>query len=105
MGVIIDTDYGTQGGGKTEQERCLDLSKQLKVPVSPQQFICGHTPMSEMVCFLSFPWSRASEKVFLIHMTRPIPTKLSSSSGVKEKSAVMWLKAMVSKMSLRPEIL
>lgn len=38
----------TNGGGKTEKERCLDLSKQLDLEVHPGQFICGHTPMREM---------------------------------------------------------
>lgn len=38
----------TNGGGKTEEERCLQLSKQLEMEVSPGQFICGHTPMREM---------------------------------------------------------
>ena len=38
----------TNGGGKTEQERCLQLSQQLEMEVSPGQFICGHTPMREM---------------------------------------------------------
>lgn len=38
----------TNGGGKTEEERCLDLSRQLEMEVSPGQFICGHTPMREM---------------------------------------------------------
>lgn len=38
----------TNGGGKTEKERCLDLSKQLDLEVDPGQFICGHTPMREM---------------------------------------------------------
>lgn len=38
----------TNGGGKTEQERCVQLSKQLELEVSPGQFICGHTPMREM---------------------------------------------------------
>lgn len=38
----------TNGGGKTEQERCIQLSKQLDIEVSPGQFICGHTPMKEM---------------------------------------------------------
>lgn len=38
----------TNGGGKTEEERCLQLSHQLEVEVSPGQFICGHTPMREM---------------------------------------------------------
>lgn len=38
----------TNGGGKTENERCLDLSRQLKYDVDPGQFICGHTPMREM---------------------------------------------------------
>ncbi|KAJ5674062.1 hypothetical protein N7462_009501 [Penicillium macrosclerotiorum] len=37
----------TNGGGKTEQERCQDLSRQLQLEVSPGQFICGHTPMRE----------------------------------------------------------
>ena len=38
----------TNGGGKTEEERCLDLSRQLEIEVSTGQFICGHTPMREM---------------------------------------------------------
>lgn len=38
----------TNGGGKTEQERCVQLSKQLELEISPGQFICGHTPMREM---------------------------------------------------------
>lgn len=38
----------TNGGGKTEQERCDDLSRQLEYDVVPGQFICGHTPMREM---------------------------------------------------------
>ena len=38
----------TNGGGKTEQERCIQLSKQLELEISPGQFICGHTPMKEM---------------------------------------------------------
>ena len=33
--------FVTNGGGKTEQERCLDLSRQLEMAVSPGQFICG----------------------------------------------------------------
>ena len=40
--------FVTNGGGKTEEERCLDLSRQLEIEVSPGQFICGHTPMREM---------------------------------------------------------
>jgi HAD superfamily hydrolase (TIGR01456 family) len=38
----------TNGGGKTEEARCLDLGKQLGIEVSPGQFICGHTPMRDM---------------------------------------------------------
>lgn len=38
----------TNGGGKTEKERCQDLSRQLDYEVCPGQFICGHTPMREM---------------------------------------------------------
>jgi HAD superfamily hydrolase (TIGR01456 family) len=40
--------FVTNGGGKTEEERCLDLSHQLQMEVSPGQFICGHTPMREL---------------------------------------------------------
>lgn len=40
--------FVTNGGGKTEEERCLDLSRQLELEVAPGQFICGHTPMKEM---------------------------------------------------------
>lgn len=38
----------TNGGGKTEEERCIDLSRQIEYEVSPGQFICGHTPIREM---------------------------------------------------------
>lgn len=40
--------FVTNGGGKTEEERCIQLSNQLQMEVSPGQFICGHTPMREM---------------------------------------------------------
>ena len=40
--------FVTNGGGKTEQERCIQLSQQMEIEVSPGQFICGHTPMREM---------------------------------------------------------
>ncbi|KAL1960446.1 hypothetical protein VTO42DRAFT_7745 [Malbranchea cinnamomea] len=48
-GVKVPYIFVTNGGGKTEEERCLDLSRQLELEVSPGQFICGHTPMREMV--------------------------------------------------------
>ncbi|CRG92646.1 putative CDP-alcohol phosphatidyltransferase class-I family protein C22A12,08c [Talaromyces islandicus] len=47
-GVTVPYIFVTNGGGKTEEERCLDLSRQLDFEVSPGQFICGHTPMREM---------------------------------------------------------
>jgi HAD superfamily hydrolase (TIGR01456 family) len=47
-GIKVPYIFVTNGGGKTEQERCLQLSKQLQIEVSPGQFICGHTPMREM---------------------------------------------------------
>ncbi|KAF9893051.1 hypothetical protein FE257_012462 [Aspergillus nanangensis] len=47
-GVKVPYIFVTNGGGKTEEERCLDLSSQLALEVSPGQFICGHTPMREM---------------------------------------------------------
>ncbi|KAL3456367.1 HAD-like domain-containing protein [Aspergillus heterothallicus] len=47
-GIRVPYIFVTNGGGKTEEERCIDLSKQLGITVSPAQFICGHTPMREM---------------------------------------------------------
>ncbi|OQE19824.1 hypothetical protein PENSTE_c014G07287 [Penicillium steckii] len=47
-GVKVPYVFLTNGGGKTEAERCADLSRQLEFEVSPGQFICGHTPMREM---------------------------------------------------------
>lgn len=47
-GVKVPYIFVTNGGGKTEAERCLQLSKQLELEISPGQFICGHTPMREM---------------------------------------------------------
>lgn len=40
--------FVTNGGGKTEEDRCIQLSNQLEMEVSPGQFICGHTPMREL---------------------------------------------------------
>merc|ERR1712169_11529 len=47
-GVAIPHIFLTNGGGKTEEERCGDLSRQLQRDIKPGQFICGHTPMREM---------------------------------------------------------
>lgn len=65
--LCITNSSSQNGGGKTEAERCIDLSRQLDIEVSPAQFICGgsipvtihylapayrytgHTPMREMV--------------------------------------------------------
>ncbi|KKK18386.1 phosphatidyl synthase [Aspergillus rambellii] len=47
-GIKVPYIFVTNGGGKTEEERCIDLSRQLELEVSPGQFICGHTPMREM---------------------------------------------------------
>ncbi|KAL2038219.1 hypothetical protein N7G274_009167 [Stereocaulon virgatum] len=47
-GLKVPYIFLTNGGGKTEQERCVQLSRQLELEISPAQFICGHTPMKEM---------------------------------------------------------
>ncbi|KAI9889430.1 MAG: hypothetical protein M1814_005293 [Vezdaea aestivalis] len=47
-GIKVPYIFVTNGGGKTEEERCIQLSKQLEIEVSPGQFICGHTPMREL---------------------------------------------------------
>ncbi|KAK5990956.1 Cardiolipin synthase (CMP-forming) / mitochondrial hydrolase fusion protein [Cladobotryum mycophilum] len=48
FGIKVPHIFLTNGGGKTEEERCQDLSRQLQRDVKPGQFICGHTPMREM---------------------------------------------------------
>ncbi|PHH73583.1 hypothetical protein CDD83_4712 [Cordyceps sp. RAO-2017] len=47
-GIHVPHIFLTNGGGKSEQERCADLSRQLLRDIKPGQFICGHTPMREM---------------------------------------------------------
>jgi len=47
-GIKVPYIFVTNGGGKTEEERCRQLSRQLDIEISPGQFICGHTPMREM---------------------------------------------------------
>ncbi|PON23644.1 hypothetical protein TGAM01_v207588 [Trichoderma gamsii] len=47
-GMKIPHIFLTNGGGKTEEERCGDLSRQLQREIKSGQFICGHTPMREM---------------------------------------------------------
>lgn len=47
-GLQVPYIFLTNGGGKTEAERCADLSRQLDITVHPGQFICGHTPMREL---------------------------------------------------------
>ncbi|RVX65845.1 hypothetical protein B0A52_10302 [Exophiala mesophila] len=47
-GIKVPYIFVTNGGGKTEEERCIQLSNQLQMEVSPGQFICGHTPMREL---------------------------------------------------------
>ncbi|POR37469.1 Putative CDP-alcohol phosphatidyltransferase class-I family protein C22A12.08c [Tolypocladium paradoxum] len=47
-GIRVPHIFLTNGGGKSEEERCADLSRQLLQDVRPGQFICGHTPMREM---------------------------------------------------------
>ncbi|KAK8022275.1 CDP-alcohol phosphatidyltransferase class-I family protein [Apiospora rasikravindrae] len=48
FGIKIPYIFLTNGGGKSEAERCADLSRQMEIDISTAQFICGHTPMSEM---------------------------------------------------------
>ena len=46
--IKIPYIFVTNGGGKTEEMRCKDLSDRLQVPVCPDQFIQGHTPMRDL---------------------------------------------------------
>lgn len=48
LGIKVPYIFLTNGGGKSESERCADLSAQLEIEVSEGQFICGHTPMREL---------------------------------------------------------
>lgn len=38
----------TNGGGKTEEQKCAELSELLKTEISPSQFVCSHTPMKQL---------------------------------------------------------
>ncbi|ANB15037.1 hypothetical protein AWJ20_2657 [Sugiyamaella lignohabitans] len=46
--ITVPYIFVTNGGGKTEKLRCEDLSDRLGVPVLPEQFIQGHTPMKDL---------------------------------------------------------
>ena len=48
LGIKIPHIFLTNGSGKPEQARCEQLSKILKNPVSTEQFIQSHTPMSAL---------------------------------------------------------
>lgn len=46
--IKIPHIFVTNGGGKTEETRCKDLSKRLGVEVQEDQVIQGHTPMKDL---------------------------------------------------------
>jgi HAD superfamily hydrolase (TIGR01456 family) len=48
LGIKIPYILLTNGGGKTEDERCQQLSDILEVPISVNQFIQSHTPMQAL---------------------------------------------------------
>lgn len=48
LGIKIPYILLTNGGGKTEEERCAQLSNILGVPISTNQFIQSHTPMQAL---------------------------------------------------------
>ncbi|KAA8648660.1 hypothetical protein EYZ11_010817 [Aspergillus tanneri] len=48
LGIKIPYILLTNGGGKTEEARCQQLSEILEVPISTDQFIQSHTPMQAL---------------------------------------------------------
>ncbi|KAH9909658.1 HAD-like domain-containing protein [Xylariomycetidae sp. FL2044] len=48
LGIKIPHIFLTNGGGKLETDRCAQLTKILQNPVSTEQFIQSHTPMSAL---------------------------------------------------------
>ncbi|KXJ95141.1 HAD-like domain-containing protein [Microdochium bolleyi] len=48
LGIKIPHIFLTNGSGKIEKDRCAQLSKILRNPVSTDQFIQSHTPMSAL---------------------------------------------------------
>lgn len=48
LGIKIPHILLTNGGGKTEEERCEQLSEILESPISVDQFIQSHTPMQAL---------------------------------------------------------
>ncbi|KAK8061862.1 hypothetical protein PG994_008228 [Apiospora phragmitis] len=53
LGIKIPHIFLTNGSGKPEKARCEQLSKILKNPVSTEQFIQSHTPMSALAEYYS----------------------------------------------------
>ncbi|KAI1352088.1 HAD-superfamily hydrolase [Xylaria sp. FL0043] len=51
LGIKIPHIFLTNGSGKPEQARCDQLSKILQNPVSTDQFIQSHTPMSALAAY------------------------------------------------------
>lgn len=51
LSIKIPHIFLTNGSGKPEQARCDQLSKILKNPVSTEQFIQSHTPMSALASY------------------------------------------------------
>lgn len=51
LGMKIPHIFLTNGSGKPEQARCEQLSKILQNPVSTEQFIQSHTPMSALASY------------------------------------------------------
>ncbi|KAI5281026.1 hypothetical protein KEM54_003440, partial [Ascosphaera aggregata] len=48
FGIRIPFFLVTNSGGKTEEERCQELSGLLDTRILPSQFICAHTPMKQL---------------------------------------------------------
>ena len=48
LGIKIPHIFLTNGSGKPESDRCAQLSKILNSPISTEQFIQSHTPMSAL---------------------------------------------------------
>lgn len=51
LGIKIPHIFLTNGSGKPEEARCAQLSKILQNPVSTDQFIQSHTPMSALASY------------------------------------------------------
>lgn len=73
--ITVPSIYVTNGGGKFEATRSEDLSNRLKVDITPEQIIQGHTPMKDLI--------HTYENVLVVGGTGNLCREVAESYGFK----------------------